>query len=534
MKQLFLTIVFTSLLLSVYAQEQPRVRRQADEHFMRYEYGNAALLYEDLIKHRSKVDPEVITRLAYCYRKMNAYEKAAQWYAKATADATHAKAEDWLYYGDALKSLGRYEEAVAQYNKYAQQPGADQARVKDRIAGCDSAKIWLASPDTDFVLRNAAPANTSYADWGGIFYKTSYALFTSDSLRRDELSGKSKRYRRSYGWTMQDYARLYLGREDKYGRITIRDLSPRLNKFKYHIGPLAYTADYDTVYFTITNPDRPHGKKMKGWPVYGTRRLMVFYSVNKNGAWQKPVPFAYNRPDSFSVGHVALSADGSVLYFASDMPGGYGETDIWYCEKQPDSTWGTPKNCGPVINTPEQDEFPTVSGGNVFYYASKGHAGMGGFDIFEASGARDQWSAPVNLHVPRNSPADDFFYTVIHNEKGFLSSNREGGKGDDDIYFLSFNPEPLRTPIKPLLTIKLEGSTCPNFLGCCVYLYNKQRGIGWCYLLEDGHFEAMLEADTEYEIRVYVNGTLRQTIPVDTHGVQDATTIEKLICPGQQ
>src|SRR5690606_34244436 len=114
--------------------------------------------------------------------------------------------------------------------------------------------------------------------------------------------------------------------------------------------------------------------------------------------------------DSFSVGHVALSADGSVLYFASDRPGGYGETDIWYCEKQPDSTWGTPKNCGPVINTPEQDEFPTVSDQDVFYFASKGHAGMGGFDIFEASGARDQWSAPVNLHVPRNSPADDFYY----------------------------------------------------------------------------------------------------------------------------
>ena len=116
------------------------------------------------------------------------------------------------------------------------------------------------------------------------------------------------------------------------------------------------------------------------------------------------------------------------------MPGGAGKTDIWYCEKRRDGGWDPPVNCGKTINTAEEDEFPTIGGDGALYYASKGLPGMGGYDIYKAEGAKAQWTAPENLKYPVNSTSDDFYLVTRDGLTGYLSSNREGGKGSDDIY----------------------------------------------------------------------------------------------------
>lgn len=520
------------MLLDAWGQEQKPIRRLADEHYMRYEFARAAVLYNDIAKRKkSRVSPEVLERLADSYRRSNRYELASEWYAKVVANPNAAPV-NWLYYGDMLKSLGRYDEAKTQYQQYAQKSGS-QDTVQERIAGCDSAKLWLASP-TNHQLENMAPLNSGYADWGGVYARNNSILFTSDTLRRKDLHDESKLNKDHYGWTLQDYGRLYAADTLKNGEIRVRDLSHILNRYKYHVGPLAFTKSYDTVVFTVTDPDKTVIEKIKHWPVYGTRRLVMYRAIRKNNAWQTAKPFPYNKPDQYSVGHAAYNLDNSILYFASDMPGGKGGTDIWYCERQPGGELGPPQNCGDGINTAEDELFPTIDESGNLYFASKGHAGMGGFDIFMTQGEKSSWKAPENLHSPRNSSGDDFYY-VTRGDRAVLSSNRIGGKGDDDIYTMQVEPplQPGIVPV-PLLQIKLEGNVCPNFVSSCIYLYNKQRNIGWCFMPASGQFTAMLEAETDYVIRVYAGGALRESIEFSTRGVQGSTTIEKSICPGQK
>jgi len=134
-----------------------------------------------------------------------------------------------------------------------------------------------------------------------------------------------------------------------------------------------------------------------------------------------------------------------VLYFASDRPGGQGGTDIWYCTRDASGGWAPPLNCGPVINTPDDELFPVVAE-NGLYIASNGHAGMGGLDVFNVAGAEAQWQEPVNMKPPYNSSYDDFYYVQNDAVSGYFSSNRPGGVGGDDIYTFSYTPPAPETP----------------------------------------------------------------------------------------
>jgi outer membrane protein OmpA-like peptidoglycan-associated protein len=131
------------------------------------------------------------------------------------------------------------------------------------------------------------------------------------------------------------------------------------------------------------------------------------------------------------------------------MPGGEGKTDIWYSEKQPGGSWGKPINCGKTINTKEEETFPTIGGDGALYYASKGLPGMGGYDIYKAKGEKAKWTTPENLKYPVNTTSDDFYLITKDGLNGYLSSNRDGGKGSDDIYSFAITPVK-KVPSKPL------------------------------------------------------------------------------------
>ena len=146
-------------------------------------------------------------------------------------------------------------------------------------------------------------------------------------------------------------------------------------------------------------------------------------------------PFPYNQPETFSVGHPALSPDGQILYFVSDMPGGYGQTDLYFSERQADGSWSKPVNAGATVNTPGKEVFPVVHQDGTLYFSSDEHLGMGGLDIFSAEGSRNTWQSVTNLHYPFNSPRDDFgLIFEKQGRNGYLSSNRGGDAGSDDIY----------------------------------------------------------------------------------------------------
>jgi hypothetical protein len=166
-----------------------------------------------------------------------------------------------------------------------------------------------------------------------------------------------------------------------------------------------------------------------------TNRLEIYSSEFINNEWTEKKAFVYNKADEYSVGQPALSPDGNLLYFVSDMPGGFGGSDIYYCEKIGKNIWGIPINAGYKINTEGNEVFPYLDAQGKLYFSSDGLPGMGDLDIFSVVGSKNTWENPINLKYPINSPKDDFSIYFTEPEKsGFLSSNRYGGKGSDDIY----------------------------------------------------------------------------------------------------
>ncbi len=232
----------------------------------------------------------------------------------------------------------------------------------------------------------------------------------------------------------QPYFKPYIFKQYQKGsnaNTYLEEVLPKLlGKLPYHVGPVCFNTREDTAYITL-NAD-VFNKTKKG-PVNGKRLMSVYWSFKTGDSWGPLAPVSTLNMTGYYTGNVVLS--GRILYLVSDRPGGVGKTDLWYSERQPDGAWGTPKNCGNVINTPFEETFPTINERGVLYFSSKGHTGIGGFDIFRAVGSGDQWEMPVNLKVPVNSGADDLgFIMKDNNYEGYFASNRNGGSGGDDVY----------------------------------------------------------------------------------------------------
>ncbi len=380
----------TSLLMYICiqasAQEQKPMIQVADDRFARSQYAAAIPLYKDIV--RKKADKATLRKLAYAYQSVNSYAEAADTWSQITK-LPDVEAQDWIGYGEMLKSLARYEEAKSAFLN----AGSDTLlRTGERIAGCDSAIAWKALPE-GYLVNNFEAANTTSADWGGVAFPGKALVFTSTYPRYDMLDPKAKTVAYPDKRTMTPFAKIYA--IDSSRAHLIYGLAPSFNRHKFHTGPITFSSDYRTAYFTVTDVERIHYVREKRGVRVGDRRLELFVSKQENGVWRKAEPFMHNKPDSFSLGHAALSRDGRVLYFTSDMPGGYGSRDIWYCELKADSSWSAPRNCGPVINTAEQDDFPNVNDSLGLYFSSKGHVNMGGLDVFYAIGRRtsgNPWS----------------------------------------------------------------------------------------------------------------------------------------------
>ena len=434
------------------AQEQLSKRQQADLLFNRYEYYNAARLYAGLADQK-KPDVKILERLAACYRLMNSYPEAEKWYSKVVADPKATPLSHY-YYGEVLLRNQEFDKAKAAYTLYGTQSGKT-AEAALKVASCDSAAVWIKQPG-NYTVQNVAGLNTEHADWGLNYYGKSGLVFTSERIS-DEV-GKTND---TYHWTGNPWLKLFLATETNVVTAELPLIGKEYSVFKtdYHVGPMVTNHTGDTAYVTVTT--RVPGIKLpvdlrqgKNEEKLYTRRLELLIVVKKDGRWSHYISFPYNDVKSFSVGHAALSKNGNILYFTSDRPGGAGKTDIWYCLKQADGKWAEPVNCGPEVNTDQEEAFPTIeeSTGDL-YFSSKGKIGMGGFDIYKAKGERNQWSKAQNLKYPVNTTSDDFYLVSRDGVSGYFSSNREGGKGSDDIYSFSYQapviPEPV-VIVKPV------------------------------------------------------------------------------------
>ncbi|WP_158825464.1 OmpA family protein [Mucilaginibacter lacusdianchii] len=445
MKKLFTTsaIALSCVLLSVSSRAQYALK-QADEQYNLFNYTKAAELYTEAYKKNPTL--HAAEQLANSYRLMHDYLNAEKWFA-TTVGITGSKPENHFKYAEALKNNLKYAEARAEYTKYytLSRP-TDTAKLHYWTSSCDSALKWMKNP-VPADVKNEAAYNTAQSDWGAMPLGNGI-VFTSDrgSKAGEEQGKRNKPFLRFdhgvvpdkevYGWTGRTYLKLY----QTAAGTNAATLFPVDAPTDYHVGTASFSADGNEMYFTLTRiPSKWAGKR----DTVKTVNIEIYSSRKDVGSqkWQKPVPFKYNNVQQWSVGDPFITADGQTLYFVSDMPGGLGGTDIWYCTRATNGEWGQPVNLT-ELNTSGNERTPFMDANNYLYYSSDGAKGMGGLDVFRAV-RRSKGYQKQNLGYPFNSPQDDFAFVALKDDaSGYLSSNRSGGSGSDDIYSFSYKPAP--------------------------------------------------------------------------------------------
>jgi outer membrane protein OmpA-like peptidoglycan-associated protein/tetratricopeptide (TPR) repeat protein len=439
------------LIQPLHAQELTSRRTQADRLFDRAEYFKSIDLYLKLAE-TDKPQPSVIERVADCYRLMNNYEQAEEWYAKTVA-LKGIKPISIFYYAEVLLRNKKFDKAREQYKRYYLSGPKDQLDLK--LAACDSAVAW-SKQEGYYKVINEKKMSSVYADWGVSYLDKKNVIFTSDRSTSDYKGDKG-----IYNRTGNEWLKMFTYDLDhNYAEELVFDNSGDINLTKdYHTGPMAINATGDTAYITVTTRlstgSLPDVKTPFDQHLYIRRLELILATKKSNGKWGNLKKFPYNNVNAYSIGHASLSKNGQVLYFTSDMPGGYGKTDIWYSQKGSDGKWGKPINCGSTINTTADEAFPSVGEKDKLYFSSKGLPGMGGFDVFSARGSGSTWSVPVNLKYPLNSTSDDFCFVTNDGKTGYLASDRQGGQGNDDIYSFTYTgPDD-----KPLVSQPIANTT---------------------------------------------------------------------------
>lgn len=418
MKTRNLSLIAIMLVIGVCAKAQMSLHI-ANDYFKQHRYQKAIQFYVSAIKRKPTL--EATQKLADSYRFTKDYGRAEFWYEKAMA-FNESPAYNVLQFGQMQKINEKYDKAKTTFQRYASLPGVDRNYASELIASCDSAAIWASQPG-GVALKNREDLNSVYSDFGVVnLSNVAYVISTNRptvQLRTGRLSKDQE----------QPYYKIAIAELDEAGQAKDVQRFEFKNNSDFHQATPSFSQNLDTMYYTETRITKDTKEKVN--------RLGIYYSVRVNGVWTEPKPFSYNN-EAYSVGHPFIANNGTELYFVSDVPGGQGGFDIYVCNWQ-NGGWGTPVNLGSEINS-AQDEFYPVIKDDHMYFSSMGHIGMGGLDIFMASFNGDSWGNIRNMKSPINSAQDDFgLYFDETNHLGFISSNRRGGYGYDDIYSFDFN-----------------------------------------------------------------------------------------------
>ncbi|MBN4083014.1 OmpA family protein, partial [bacterium AH-315-A23] len=262
--------------------------------------------------------------------------------------------------------------------------------------------------------------NTKFSDFGAVEYNDEIVFAST----RDE--GVS--IKRKYVWNAQPFLDIF--KVNKSGTLEeVKKIEGDVNT-KYHEGPATFSSNGDKMFFSRNN----YFEGEKGKDKKGVNNLKIYQAKLVNGMWTNIKGIHFNN-DEYSVGHPSLSSDGKKLYFTSDMPGGFGGSDIYVVNINDDGTIGTPENMGEIVNTEGNEMFPFIHNEGTLFFSSDGHVGFGLLDIFATIAGENKIASILNLGEPINSSKDDFSYFLSKEGfDGYISSNREGGVGDDDIY----------------------------------------------------------------------------------------------------
>lgn len=412
-----LTVLFS--VIGNVAIAQDRMINKADEKYRDYSFSPAIDIYKRVLD-KGYTSADLLMKLGNSYYFNADYKEASGIYNRLLSEYKEGIGPEYYFrYAQTLRSLGEYDRSKEIMGQFSQLTSEDvranlYMKERDYLAEIEENSGRYEIGKFDF--------NSRYSDFAPTFYKQGL-IFSSD---RD--TGNLARYRHT--WNSKDFLDLYKVNVDSTSENKVVKFGGEINT-RYHESTSVFTQDGNTLYFTRNNLF--DGKTVKD--DQGVVRLKIFKATKENDLWTQIEELPFNS-ESYSIAHPTLSPDEKWLYFASDMPGTYGESDIFRVAINTDGTYGTPVNLGDIINTEARETFPYVTSENILYFSSDGHPGLGGLDIFATKISNSQYIGSVlNVGKPVNSELDDF--TFILNEgtrKGYFASNRENGVGEDDIY----------------------------------------------------------------------------------------------------
>lgn len=392
---------------------------KGNKYFELKDYKQAINTYLEVLEQNPN-ESAVYGQLANCYRFINDMQSAEQWYLKAV-QLPRPEAEHFFQYGKVLQMLGKYKMAEAYFTEYSK---IDP--VKGKAYATSARFAAQRQSDAPFYTVTKEIISSSSDDFGVSVYRGKIIYASSRTDLKNENNDNDA------GWKSGKLNQLLIAQPGINNSLGQPKVLKTELKASTKEGPLSFTADGRTVAYT----QNQFVDGVRQIPEVGFPSRIYLASVVSDDEWQQEKPFAYNNPEKYNTSYPSLTSDGSAIYFASDMPGGFGGTDIYVCYKTGDS-WSAPQNLGEGINT-AGDEISPYFHNNVLYFSSNYLPGFGGMDIYQAENIDGKWSRVSHLGTGINSSSDDYGLVFYENGIGYLVSNREGSA---DIYKAEISSE---------------------------------------------------------------------------------------------
>ena len=497
MKRIYIIIVCL-VSFSTYAQDH---LEEANKLHDRLVYIDAAKEYEEYLKNAKNINPETWMNIGDTYYNLKDFIKAKEayeiWYNAVGPNKNNA--QGYQYY-DSLRFLKEYEKAHKVAEKYFEKKSPEaltnyyeeRARFQDLLKG-----------DTLYKVRNL-DFNSQYADFGGAF---SEAGFVYTSARNDADKGL-------YDRDNTPYLALYKITDPNTDGVDAVQLFSKDLVSKFHDGTASFSPNSKYLYYASSyQKDKKkifEGDKKNYFKIYRV-------DITANKYKKEMLPF---NGEGYSAGQPFVTEDGKKLFFASDMPGGYGKADIYVCDIYDDGTYSKPKNLGPKVNTIADDFFPFFKD-NLLYFSSAGHVGFGGLDMYKAYYSDGLYGTAINLGPVINTNSDDFAY--VEGKKpntGYFSSNRAGGKGDDDIYSFDYN---LAKCLQYISGTVYDIETKEPLAGATVTVYEEESQNVFTKIVTDanGSYKLELLCGSEYFIEARKPGYSEDELNLSTDVLPD-------------
>lgn len=498
-------ISISLILLCVACSSHKKMVKKAELAYSNGEYLKAVELYEQLESEEEskyiKTSYQYI--IAECYRHLNESKKAEVAYKKIAKLKSSKEKTATYWYGYYLLKAEKFEDAEKMFKAYKKSTPRDH-RGANGITSCSLAVAYKEKP-TRYLVENIKALNTKYNDFGPSYIDNNYDAIYFTSSRIEE--GVKPQINQVSG---MNYTDVYEARFDRKGKWKAPEkIADSTVNCEFDDGDVSISSDGFTMYFTRCLQET--GKKLG---------CQIYTNAYRNGSWHS-TQLVEIVPDTISVGQPAISPDGLTLYFASRMKGGHGGSDIWKVERASENgQWGRPINLGTTVNTEGDEMFPYVRLDGTLYFASDGHPGMGGLDIFKAVKREDGKWTVTNMQYPINSSQDDFGIIFQGNKEiGLFTSNRKGTRGLEDIY--SFELPELKLAVEGVMK---DISVNKPIEEGDVTLIGSDGSLQTAKTKQDGSYSFKLEQYTDYIVIGSYEGFLKQKVKVSTANISDDTT----------